>query len=585
MYQQDEEGGCSTFVVGRKASTTGRVLVAHSEDNGGRILCAQHFVPADDHSERETILFEPAGARIPQVAHTLAFYWSETLSPKGASFADSFVNEAGLVICSDNCTGVYLKDQPVKDGGIGYGIRRLAAERATSARDAVRVIGELLNTYGYFDEGRTYTVADSQEAWQVAVHRGGLWLACRVPDDEVVFIPNNFKMNRVDLTDTENVQASPNLVKTLIDAGRYQPAVKGDYSDFNWREAVALPERWEMAFNFVRNQIAHQLLTGELITDPAAFPWSTKVDHQIAPEDLKIFLRAHEPHLEEERDGWLHKAGNGICRPTSHESWVCETNDDPLYTVLWRALSHPCESPYIPLYPLASPAKATHFMRPGRADREHFRGDPRNFSFKRDWPVAIFDQLSNILDFERPQHEENEDLVQAWEDDMEPVRLAAQKEAKFLETVSKAKARERLHAFNVEAFEEAFADARARLQDFTLARAAILADTIHAESAEPVSVVLFGSQTFAADKVDVQNIRAGLGRMSADTKITMNELATPLSVTVEDVDGDGVADVKLTFAQKDLARFMLPGAVYDVWFYVYADGKPIAAMDTAFIHG
>lgn len=585
MYQQDEEGGCSTFVVGRNASTTGTVLVAHSEDNGGRILCAQHFVPAADHSERETILFEPGAARIPQVSHTLAFYWSETLSPKGASFADSFVNEKGVVICSDNCSGVYLDDLPVKNGGIGYGIRRLAAERAHSARQAVEIIGNLLNEYGYFDDGRTYTIADSQQAWQVAVHRGSLWLACRVPDDEVVFIPNNFKMGKINLADPQNFLASPGLIEKLIESGRYSPKKEGDYSDFNWREALAKPERWEAAYNFGRNQIAHRLLTGVTITDPAAFPWSTPVDHKISPDDLKLFLRAHEPALEDDKEGWLHKAGNGICRPTSHESWVCQTHDDPLYTVIWRALSHPCESPYIALYPLAGPAKATHFMRPGRADREHFRGDPRNFSFKSDWPVAVFDELSNLLDFEREEHEENEDLIQAWENDMECSRLEAEKQARFLDQVSRTKARDRLHDFNVSSFEEAFADARARLADYRKVRASILADSIRSESDDPVTVILHGSETFRADAIDVTRIRAGVGRMSADTKITMDQLCRPQSVSKEDVDGDGFEDIKLVFRQKDLAQFMLAGCVYDIWFYFYANGKPLAAMDTAYIHG
>ena len=44
---------------------------------------------------------------------------------------------------------------PTKDGGIGYGIRRLMAERATSARHAIEIATELLGKYGYNSEGRT----------------------------------------------------------------------------------------------------------------------------------------------------------------------------------------------------------------------------------------------------------------------------------------------------------------------------------------------------------------------------------------------------------------------------------------------
>ena len=71
-------------------------------------------------------------------------------------------------------------------GGVGYGIRRLMAERAHSAREAIQIAIDLLGKYGYFSEGRTYTVADAKEAWQIAIHKGDTWVARRVKDCEVV---------------------------------------------------------------------------------------------------------------------------------------------------------------------------------------------------------------------------------------------------------------------------------------------------------------------------------------------------------------------------------------------------------------
>ena len=167
---------CTTMIVGKDVSKTGNIIVGHNEDNGGRILTGQYWVPAAVHKAGETVKFEEAAAEIPQVEKTFGFYWSQTYSPKGSSFSDGFVNENGVVIVSNNCSGIYDDDRmPLKDGGIGYGIRRLMAERATSARHAIDIAIDLLGKYGYFADGRTYTVADKNEAWQIAIHQGIFW--------------------------------------------------------------------------------------------------------------------------------------------------------------------------------------------------------------------------------------------------------------------------------------------------------------------------------------------------------------------------------------------------------------------------
>ena len=65
--------GCSTVIVGKDASKTGTIIIGHNEDNGGRILNPQYWVPPQDHADGEMIKFEPAAASIPQVKHTFGF--------------------------------------------------------------------------------------------------------------------------------------------------------------------------------------------------------------------------------------------------------------------------------------------------------------------------------------------------------------------------------------------------------------------------------------------------------------------------------------------------------------------------------
>ena len=95
---------CSTVIVGKSVSATGHIIVGHNEDNGGRIFNPQYYVPPAKHKAGEMITYEPTATKIPQVAETLGFYWSQTLDPNGSSFSDGFVNDAGVVIVSNACT-------------------------------------------------------------------------------------------------------------------------------------------------------------------------------------------------------------------------------------------------------------------------------------------------------------------------------------------------------------------------------------------------------------------------------------------------------------------------------------------------
>ena len=163
---------CSTVVVGKDVSATGQIMIGHNEDNDLRIVTSQYWVPAADHKAGELITYEQTTAKIPQVAHTYGFYWTQTLHPDGYSFSDGFVNENGVAIVTNNCNNTFEEKNPVVDGGVGYGIRRLLAERAKTARDAVDIAIDLVTKYGYITGGRTYTVADRNEAWQIMLLKG-----------------------------------------------------------------------------------------------------------------------------------------------------------------------------------------------------------------------------------------------------------------------------------------------------------------------------------------------------------------------------------------------------------------------------
>ncbi len=142
---------CMTILVGRKASESGNVLVAHNEDAPGRYTMQTHLVRKLRRHPGTTIKFEPDTAELELNTTRTSLLWSEAknynpVNP-GPSFCDLYVNGCGVVICSNNCADSKEDNPELLDGGIAYGLRRLAAEKAASAKDALNIACDLVNKY------------------------------------------------------------------------------------------------------------------------------------------------------------------------------------------------------------------------------------------------------------------------------------------------------------------------------------------------------------------------------------------------------------------------------------------------------
>lgn len=574
---------CSTVVVGKAVSQTGTVLVGHNEDNGGRIYSAQYYVPPAKHKAGEMIEFEEGMARIPQVEQTLGFYWAQTLDLTGASYSDSFVNDKGIVLVSNNCAQIFPdNDQKLNEGGIGYGIRRLIAERAVSARDAIRVASELLAKYGYHAEGRTYTIADTKEAWQLAIHKGNVWVARRVQDNEITYIPNNFMMNKIDATDKENVICSPGLIENAIAKGRYKPAKEGVYTDFNFREAYQPLTRRAAEYNQSRNMLAWRFITGKTITDPDKFPYSVVPNRKFGVEDVKTILRTHEDSLQV-NDGWYHKRGIGICRPTTHESEVFVMNAKPELIRGYRAMALPCETPYVPFYPLAKPDAGTSFLTPIRATVDHFKGVKSHFDLRTDWPVWPFIRYVNVVDFQNTGFKDNVKFLADLEKTLYKDEAKVEQKAAELLAKNRKEAMAYLYRYNHKSFEKAQEAIEKRVKSLSPHKMQIDVSSVEPAKGRLVEIALLSDKTFDATKIDLTKTHAGVSR-SAIGKGDIDQMAGVLSSKIVDVNKDGRKDIVLTFDSLDLAKGLPTGVLNDVWLYTYAKNKPVATFAPLFIN-
>ena len=96
-------------------------------------------------------------------------------------------------------------------------LQRVALERCTTAREAIRLMGQLAKEYGYGDSGECLTVADPNEVWIFEIFgegpkkKGAVWAAVRIPDDEVSVSANICRIGELHLDDTDHYMASDNV--------------------------------------------------------------------------------------------------------------------------------------------------------------------------------------------------------------------------------------------------------------------------------------------------------------------------------------------------------------------------------------
>ncbi len=418
MYSEIKDN-CSTIIVGKNASKTGRVILAHGEDDIDCVVQI-HKVKRETHKEGEVLTFEDGNAVIPQVAETYAYIWSEMRCPGGEAFADGFVNEWGVAVVSDSCVSTKVSTENHTEG-IGYGMRRLIAERARTAREGVMIAIQLVEKYGYRST-RSYHIADKDEGWVLQLTVGNNCMARRVGDDEIYYIPNWLTLHEIDFSDTEhkNYFWTEDIVGYAIRNGWYTPAVEGDYSDFDYAAAYQ-GEGSEVKSNFDRSDIAWEILSGKKL------PYRTtaiKAERKYGIDDLKPVLRAHCPEfpelLKKDKTSSPH-VFYGVCRDTTVESMIIEFNDDPALTTIWRTLLRPCVSPYVPFFAGIEEIPEGYFWQDVEsARRTHFCPDKSEFTYHPDRAYWAFHMLNMTMELnysfgESVVRPEIEKLEKEWE--------------------------------------------------------------------------------------------------------------------------------------------------------------------------
>ncbi len=352
---------CTTVIAGRNTTTDGSILFVKSEDDYEQ-LDYYWFIPRKRYGT-DAVIFETRGLAIPQVSETYAYFWDQ--SPK-LEFSNVIINEWGVAFGSNACRSkedpadVLEKRGDIVQGGIGFNLRFILAERCKTAREAVLLAAALINRYGYNASGRCLNIVDPGEAWQLQMVCGKHFVARRVQDNEVAIIANTYNIREIDIHDTANFICSPDIIDYAIKRGWYDPA---EDSSFDFARAYAPDEVHKANGNTHRTWMIARMLQKDFPlslknAENGQMPVSVQPDRKLALRDMINIFRNHYENTElctymNENISPHHVTNNPVCSHATHKVNIIQQRNwlpREIGTVNWRALSHPCQSVFIPWY-------------------------------------------------------------------------------------------------------------------------------------------------------------------------------------------------------------------------------------------
>jgi dipeptidase len=361
VFTTNNSKSCTTVIAGRNTTTDGSVLYGKSEDDPNQ-LDYLWYIQRKTHP-KGTVIRETTGLEIPQVEETYAYWWDQ--SPK-MMFSNVIINEFGVAFGSDGCgskedTSEELEKRgEIVNGGLGFRLRFILAERSKTAREAVLLAKELINKYGYSASGRNLNIVGPEEAWQLQMVCGKHFVARRVQDDEVVILANTFSIREINLDDTENFICSPDIISYAIKREWYNPDKDGE---FDFAKTYANEFYHTADWNTHRTWILAKLLQKNFPltveeAEAGLMPVSVKPDRKLSVKDMMEIFRNHYENTSlctyKNDDLSPHYVKNApLCNANTHKvNIIQQRNWMPVEigTVNWRALSNPCQSVFVPWY-------------------------------------------------------------------------------------------------------------------------------------------------------------------------------------------------------------------------------------------
>ncbi len=293
---------CTMIIVGKDASVDGSVMTTHTCD--GNYDSRVFVIPGGTHADGEmvTIVKDQLHAdyktvtvmgEIPQVPVTYTYFL----------VAYPFMNE-NQVMMGEHTFGGRREFNSGSTPAMFYieQLQAIALQRATTAREAIQIMGALADKYGYADGGEAISVCDKNEAWLFECvgagplwtpesgKPGACWAAKRIPDNALYAGANRSLIGEINLSDPDNYMAGAGIYSIPQELGFWDP--NGTKPFRYWETAGYKADNF---YNTRREWRVRDFFAPSLGLDPYArrYPFSVVPDRKISAADLMLIQRDH----------------------------------------------------------------------------------------------------------------------------------------------------------------------------------------------------------------------------------------------------------------------------------------------------
>lgn len=283
---------CTSLIAAKGATADGSVMVTYAADSHN-LYGELYTQAAADHAPgtmRKVVEWDtgkPLG-EIEEVTHTYATVGN--------------MNEHGLTIAESTWGG---REELAGSGLIDYGsLIYITLQRARTAREAIKVMTDLVDRYGYASEGESFSIGDPDEAWIMELigkgkdDKGAVWVARRVPDGMISGHANFPRIHRFPLKDkTKETIYSKDVIKFAREKGYFD----GKDEDFDFSRAYAVTDFgalrgcdarvWAYFNKFAQGMDKYLPWIDRAEGEP--MPLWVKPDKPVTATDMKWMMRDH----------------------------------------------------------------------------------------------------------------------------------------------------------------------------------------------------------------------------------------------------------------------------------------------------
>ena len=221
---------CTNFLVSKGASVDGSTMITYNADAGG-FMEPLYYSPAADYEPGDSLdIYEwDSGkylGKIKQVSHTYTVVGN--------------INEYQVAVGETTYTGrVELKDSTAI---MDYGsLMYVALQRSKTAREAIKVMTDLVAEYGYYSTGESFSISDPNEVWIMEMigkgpgNTGANWVAMKVPDGYVCAHANEARIRNFPVNKPDECLYSKDIFEFTKEKGWFKP----DSADFSFTDIFA----------------------------------------------------------------------------------------------------------------------------------------------------------------------------------------------------------------------------------------------------------------------------------------------------------------------------------------------------------